>query len=133
LYPKQNADGKYGYVNDAGETVIDYQFDGADDFAYGYARVWDKASNKYGAIDSKGVLVFPFQFQYITPLDGIFAVQIDEIPRLSFIDASNKLVFEAQYEGVGGMVGDNIQVKKDDKWLLIDKKGNIVDDNYQNR
>ncbi|MDR1898046.1 MAG: hypothetical protein LBR10_14785, partial [Prevotellaceae bacterium] len=32
LYPKQNADGKYGYVNDAGETVIDYQFDGADDF-----------------------------------------------------------------------------------------------------
>lgn len=49
-------DGKYGYVDEKGKVVVDYQYDDAtEQNAQGYSAV--KKDGKWGSIDSKGNLV----------------------------------------------------------------------------
>jgi|GEM_PF-5401920 len=59
LYPVE-VHGKWGYINPAGELVIDASFDGAGLFACGLA--WVRVGGKYGYIDTAGKLVIPPQF-----------------------------------------------------------------------
>jgi hypothetical protein len=139
LSPKENAEGKWGYVDETGKAVIPFKYDHASDFEYGYAEVviknrnWDGTSSSdeflSGIIDAKGETVVDFKYVHIFPLDGVFCFQ-DGF--LGLMDLSGNIVVEPQYEGCAGMVGDNIQMRKDGKWILIDKKGNVVDDDYDN-
>ena len=56
--------GEYGYIDDTGKIVIDFQFDKASlFFADGYALV--KMGSKYGVIDENGKYVIP------PTLDGV--------------------------------------------------------------
>ena len=49
-------DGKYGFVNEKGIVVVDYQYeDATEQNKYGYAAV--KKDGKWGCIDSKGKVV----------------------------------------------------------------------------
>lgn len=49
-------DGKYGFINRAGEVVIDYQYDDAtEQNEYGFAGI--KKDGKWGSINSKGEVV----------------------------------------------------------------------------
>ena len=52
--------GKYGFINTAGEFVINPQFDGARDFSEGLARV--NIGGKYGFINTSGEIVINPQF-----------------------------------------------------------------------
>ena len=49
---------KCGYINKAGELIIDYRFDAASPFEEGVARV--KEAGKWQLIDSKGKLIKVF-------------------------------------------------------------------------
>lgn len=51
LFPVTSG-GKWGYINEKGDLVISLQFDGADYFSYGLARV--KTASKFGYIDPTG-------------------------------------------------------------------------------
>src|SRR5262245_53535319 len=54
LYPvTQN--GKWGYIDNAGNIVIKSQFDGADDFAEGLAAI--RVRGKSGYIDKTGKII----------------------------------------------------------------------------
>ena len=46
--------GKWGYIDTSGKTIIDFQFDAAEDFYDGLAPV--KVDDKWGYIDSTGRL-----------------------------------------------------------------------------
>ncbi len=50
-----NVDGKYGFMNVTGKTVITPQFDDAYDFSEGLAAV--RIDTKFGFIDTKGVVI----------------------------------------------------------------------------
>jgi hypothetical protein len=56
-------DGKWGYLNTAGETKIDFQFDVASDFSDGVAVV--KRNDKYGLINTEGSEIAPFKYDLI--------------------------------------------------------------------
>ncbi|MBR6250567.1 MAG: WG repeat-containing protein, partial [Bacteroidales bacterium] len=62
LSPISNENGQYGYINLKGEVVISPQFDGAESFSEGLARV--KVDGKCGFIDKKGTIVITPQFDY---------------------------------------------------------------------
>lgn len=61
--------GKFGYINEKGEAVISFQFDDADFFSEGLAKVgkfdysWnDQPYYIYGFINTRGDLVIDYQF-----------------------------------------------------------------------
>lgn len=80
-----NKDGKFGYIDKKGNTVVPFRYEaGKDDEWYtmqpcydfhdGLARVWDKASEKYGYIDREGKEVFPCQFEVAEDISEGLAV-----------------------------------------------------------
>ncbi len=87
-------DGKFGYVDKEGNTVIPFRYlPGKDedvtsewfdhqpcyDFHQGLARVWDKATGKYGYIDKKGNEVVPCRFDEAEDLsEGLAVVRVGE-------------------------------------------------------
>lgn len=64
-------DGKHGYMNREGETVIEAQFDAAGDFSEGLAPV--RVGSKIGYIDSKGAIAISPQFDADGPSLDAFA------------------------------------------------------------
>lgn len=57
-------DGKYGYIDTKGRTVIDFQFDKADGFKHGLAAVRKKG--KWGFINKKGHFVIKPKYENIS-------------------------------------------------------------------
>jgi hypothetical protein len=56
--------GKYGFVNNKGRTVIDFEYDEAGRFVKGFAVV--KKNNEYSLIDSLGNIILPeVTFDYL--------------------------------------------------------------------
>lgn len=54
--------GKYGYVDNNGNTVVDYKYDKAYEFnEYGYASI--KKDGKWSAINEQGIEVAPISYQ----------------------------------------------------------------------
>ncbi|BDZ84767.1 hypothetical protein Lac2_29010 [Claveliimonas bilis] len=71
-------DGKWGFVNEDGELVIDYTYDDAQSFHNGYAAV--KQNELWGYIDEEGTQVIKPQFVEATKFssEGTAAVQVDD-------------------------------------------------------
>lgn len=59
LSPKKNGY-KWGYINESGETVIPFEYDGAQEFSDGLAAV--KKGDLFGYIDYNNKVVINFQF-----------------------------------------------------------------------
>jgi hypothetical protein len=57
---KQPASGKYGFIDLTGKEVIALQYDKAEPFIEGFAKVI--SNNKTGTIDKTGKLVTPFEY-----------------------------------------------------------------------
>ena len=62
----------YGYVDKTGKVVIDFQFEEADGFYDGLARV--KVDGKYGFIDKTGKMVIEPQFDHATSFKNGYAL-----------------------------------------------------------
>jgi hypothetical protein len=70
-------DGKYGFINTKGKTVIEPQFDFASPFSEGLALI--KKENLYGFIDKEGKIIIEPQFISATSFsDGLAAVRYDK-------------------------------------------------------
>ena len=55
--------GKYGFINRIGDIVIKVQYDDAESFEDGLARV--KIGDKWGYIDKTGEFVIPPKFNHV--------------------------------------------------------------------
>jgi len=81
--------GKWGYVNTKGTTVIGFQFDGADDFYEGLAFV--KLGDYWGVINGAGALVISYQFNAPSSfLCGIAEVEVKTTAGQSYTTFINK-------------------------------------------
>ena len=96
--------GKFGYISLSGEEVIPIKYEFADDFENGLAGI--VSNGKVGFIDVKGNLIIPcvYELEYSSDGDG---------KKLSWNDFS--------YGGVA-------LVKQNNKWGIINKKGEKVTD-----
>lgn len=86
--------GKWGYVNQAGEIIIPFQYDFANDFSEGLAAV--RKMYDWGFIDETGNTIIPFMYDGAWDfIDGLAPVFKDEL--WGFIDKNNDLVIPFQY------------------------------------
>lgn len=123
LFVWKGKNGKYGYVNKEGETIIDYQFDMADDFHEGLACV--KMGNSYGFIDKKGNYAINPQFAYARQFnDGLAAVK--QGSDWGFIDKQGAVVINYEYDDVSDFIGKYAFVLNWGKVGIIDAKGKMT-------
>lgn len=96
---KELSSGKIGYADSKGEKIIDFKYTNATNFSESIAVVSN--GNKYGAINSYGEIVIPFEYEdLVWDVDyNIFTCVKDNLYGL--ISRNNELIVEPKYEWIG--------------------------------
>ena len=119
-------DGRYGFIDTAGEIVIEPQFESAIEFRNGFAAV--EVNNNWGLIDTLGNMVIEPQFRWQSWWfffsEGLALVEVNRL--YGFIDKSGGFVIEPQFDFAIGFSEGLAAVQVDDRWGFIDKTGEIV-------
>lgn len=55
-------DGKYGFINTAGQLMVPLEYDNTSNFSEGLA--WVQKSGKCGFVNAKGKMVIPLEYDY---------------------------------------------------------------------
>jgi len=118
-------DGKWGYIDKSGRTVIEPQYDYANWFWEGLAAV--KKGEKYGYINPQNQLVIPFRYDYTFSFsDGLGMIEMDG--KAGYINKSGAVVIPIEYaqafdfyKGIGPVQDAEGRI------FFIDKKGEKVD------
>ena len=123
LYPI-SANGKYGYMDRTGKTVIPPQFDAALDFSEGLAVV--KVGTKYGYTNTQGTVVITPQFEGASRFQqGRAAVKLGKT--YGFVDTDGKYISSPTFSWAGMFSGNLAPVKTaDGKCGFVDRSGKLV-------
>ncbi|HEY6252687.1 MAG TPA: WG repeat-containing protein [Candidatus Angelobacter sp.] len=111
-------DGKYGYIDDQGNVVIQPQFIWADDFWNGLGQVF--VCGRYVSIDASGTF-YPLQL----PTESHLVVR-QKGDKFGFVDGSEKFIIEPAFDDALPFSEGFAAVKRGDKWGFIDTHGRIV-------
>jgi len=85
---------KYGFIDRNGETVLDFQFEWAEQFFDGFALV--VKDGKYGYVNTASEVAIPLQFDEAYHFsEGLAAVKV--VDRWGFIDTHGRIVIAPQY------------------------------------
>lgn len=133
---------KYGFINPAGQLVINPIYDNSSWFSEGLAavRIGDNKTGQWGYIDKKGSIIIPLQFPqngWHTASVGDFReglasyrVGSGENTKAGYIDKTGKVVITAQfywaYEFHEGLAAVKVGNEKSGKWGFINKLGRFV-------
>lgn len=96
-YAKVFREGKFGAVNSKGELVIPTEYDFLSDFTKG-GRADAVKGNKWGVIDTKNKVIFPFEYLLTRTDDKNFSRVF--LKDWGFIDAAGKPVFDNTYQAL---------------------------------
>ncbi len=137
LIDNPNGGYKFGYIDQTGKLVIPYQYEDADFFKGGVARV--KKNGLWGLINSTGKLICPFYHNedYVESVptihDGIICKWENDPKdknkaKLSYIDINGNVVIDtSDYSYIDDFCNGYARVKKSDNTCaLIDTKGKVV-------
>ena len=89
-----NVNGKWGFVDKSGKSVINPQFDRAEEFSEGLAAV--SVGGKWGFVDKFGKYVVSTQFDRVGPLsEGVAWVSLGR--KYGYVDKVGKYVINPQF------------------------------------
>ena len=137
LTPVQQ-NGKWGYADDHGRTVIQPQFSLAHGFSNGLALVYQggvaltdpivKSFVKMGYIDQKGHWVIRSRFTYYFYYD--FSEGLVSFRQVSkgwgYMDTNGKITIRPNFQWAGNFAHGIAPVLQDDRCGNIDKSGQVV-------
>lgn len=131
LYPV-SIKGKWGYMNNKLQIVIDPQFERAEDFHDGMAAVSktfsvgeNESKELWGFIDSTGRLSVPYKYERVTYFrEGLAAVGKNEL--FGYIDNTGKEVISLQYEEASVFFEGLAAVKINGKTGFINQSNDVV-------
>jgi hypothetical protein len=122
LYPI-NVNGKVGFMDRSGKTVIIPQFDSAGEFSEGLANV--RVGTKSGYINTKGVVAVTPQFDDASPFRyGRAGVKLGN--RFGFIDKDGKYIGSPDFPWAGQFSGDLAPVRTVDGLMaFVNRSGKL--------
>jgi WG containing repeat len=124
-------EGKAGYINKEGKTIIPFEFDEAHYFSEGLAAV--KRNNQWGFIDTNGQFVIKPDFNYVSDFsDGVASVHIgsDLDYEVAIINQSGNIlqffpdIMEYRLFFKNGLA--SACKPKEEKCGFVDKQGNWI-------
>jgi hypothetical protein len=123
---------KWGYINEAGEKVISCQYEHADEFFEGLARV--RMNKKFGYITPSGEQVIDFAFKMSKEFhEGFASITVGD--KEGYINTKGEIVIEPIYK-LANTFGEGLaHVKSAEKdiWGFIDSNGKtVIDFQYKN-
>lgn len=119
-------DGKYGFQDEAGKTILPFKWSFADSFQEGFARIKDENS-KWGFIDKTGKVVIPCQWNGVGIFNEGFAYIIGDNWKYGYIDKTGKVVIPCQWKDAGHFVNGLARVGDEkSNWFYIDKTGKVI-------
>ena len=126
LIPKREA-GKWGFVDDSENWIVQPIFDEVSDFSFGLARVIYQG--KFGYIDFRGEWVIEPRFENIGYFDVVTWAISDD--KFGYININGDWVIKPQFEDVEDDFFCNgyAKVRKNGQWGWIDLDGNWYDKN----
>jgi len=117
--------GKYGFIDESGEIVIEPKFDYVASFHRGLARVG--MNGKYGFIDESGEIVIKPKFDEVSDFDediSLSKVRIND--KYGYINKNGEFVIEPKFDDIIGF-NDGLAIATiDGKYGFIDIKGDYV-------
>jgi hypothetical protein len=120
-----DVDGKWGYINTAGEVVIAPQFARAMPFSDGVALVY--VNGKAGYLDTSGNWVVEPRFdQGEVFSEGLARVHMNGSPIWQYIDPTGKTAFSIRCEGAWDFHDGLAVACRGSKYGYIDRSGNMV-------
>ncbi len=115
--------GKYGYINENGDKIIDFKYEWADNFHEGAARV--AFNQKFGAIDNQGKTIIPFQYDWIGRFqEGLARVILNG--KTAYVNAKHQYLIDFEYDYGGDFENGMAAVRKDGYWGFINTQGTEV-------
>lgn len=124
LTPKMMRNGKWGYVDSRGNTMIKGQYEEVQLFSQGMAAI--KQDGYWGYINGNNKMVIQPQYRQADQFRSGRAVVGVKGRKLGFIDYRGILVIEPIYSSARRFWGEESVVYKDGKWGVIDKDGRTV-------
>lgn len=117
--------GKFGYIDQDGNEVIDLKYEGATLFDDGIAAV--KKDNKWGAINKEDEVVIEFQYAIMSSYQEGFAIAKNDDGQWGMIDRSNNAYFKFAYEYLTPMNDEGVAIaKKNGMYGLLDQSGEAI-------
>lgn len=123
----RNEKDKVGFVDSLGNTVIDYIFDGADDFSEGFAPVYLSKNRKdfYGFINEEGYLIIDYIYEYAESFsNGLSLVRLNRL--FGYINCSGEVIIPIRYEKASSFKEGKAFVEFNNRKIVIDVFGNEV-------
>lgn len=126
----QSKEGKWGYINKAGEVAIDYVYDSAGDFDGGVA-VASSNDQGFGLIDKTGKAVVAFNYADISEFSNGFAMAKDsKTNKYGVIDKKGKVHGGFLWDDAGlfseGLAAVAVGKDENFKWGFVDETGSTV-------
>lgn len=116
-------EGKRGFINTAGDVILQPAYDDANNFAEGYAAV--RRYGKWTFIDHEGRPISDYVFDWAHSFSqGLAAVGLNG--KAAYIDKTGSLQFSSQYDDAQSFSEGLAAVEIDGKWAYINLQGKIV-------
>jgi hypothetical protein len=120
-----SSNGKAGYMDEAGNVIVQAKYDALCDFENGCSIV--TINDKYGLIDETGKEIIPVEYDSLESdsESGFFEVEINE--RQGLIDKTGKIIVPVEYDGIYNYFAEKGFAKcwdDDNNIVYFDKHGN---------
>ena len=118
--------GKWGYINQSGEYVIDLLFLRVAGFSEGMAAVWD--GNRWGYVDQAGNIVVDLQYSGVrTYREGLtWVCQDGKDGKWGMMDKFGKMILQPMYDNAFSFSEGLARVELDGEWGFVDRNGKVV-------
>lgn len=118
------SNGKYGFVNRAGDEIIPPIYEKALNFSNGYAEI--KCNEKWGVIDTYGKEVIKAEYEDIEPSD-FNLVAVSKNGKWGYLNMSGEKITKFEFDDADGFEDyDLTVVEKNELCGLINTDGKIV-------
>ena len=128
LYPLKR-DGKYGYINKTGETVIPHTWYKAGYFNNGYAVVGSGGNFdcRFGLIDEEGTVIIPCEWKALEPITKRLIKVRGDYWDYGLIDMEGNVIVPCNWDYIESFSNGLAKVKDSlDHYGFVDKKGKLA-------
>lgn len=127
-------DGKYGLIDCDGKKLLDTGYDQITSLKSAEDNLLVKRDNKVGVVNSVGQIIVPIQYNDIKLLKEGYKneyVIVDENGKSGVISTSGTVIVTPTYEEIKYLNSTEMySVKIDNKWNLINRKGEVINNQY---